>query len=313
MAYCTKCGTMTADGEKFCRHCGNAMEHDLSASTTAAATAASVYRTQAPAQKLLSPNPAINLLKTHGSSGKMLVAAILFSLMVLIKLITAFQGNNLINYIKQILGDNNLGGLSSSLDPFLEPIQQGIVAFNLLLLIPNIFILVGLWLFFNACTDTTNPRINTSGLTLIQVIVIIQLVGICILGAIIEIALIAATAYTGNLANGFGAMEYAQGSIVLLIVAILLVAGIFTLIILYYSAILSTVKSAKHTVQSERVAVPKLAGYLVFVNFAGAVIALIGGAVSGNAAQFFASLLNAVFLVLIALVVSGYKSAVHGI
>ncbi len=294
MKYCSKCGAENLETDSFCKKCGSRLTQDAG-TTWNASPGRSVPTRQS------SGNPVVDMLKTQGSSGKCLAAALFFSAMFLFQLIHAFQGvhaydqNGLLEKIEGLTG--NLG-LSPLVGPYYDFINSAVVGLNLLALVPTIFFFIGIWLLYLSCSDRSTAGVTTTGATIIKVVTIVQLVLACVILLAVEAALIAAAVKTPG------------GNTVMTILAVL-AAGVGTLFLLYYASILSILGSVKEAALVGKAGKVHLAAYLGVVNFILAVFSVIGGAMSGNAVEFFSDVFCAAFLILASLIVFTYRDSMR--
>lgn len=95
----------------------------------------------------LSSNPAVNVLKTIGSSPLFLTAAVLYSVATLISVFTSIMGNSGISdYLLYALYNADID--YSVLYPMVSALNGASVGMTLLFSVPTILIAVGMWLFF---------------------------------------------------------------------------------------------------------------------------------------------------------------------
>lgn len=199
----------------------------------------------------LSSNPAVNVLKTIGSSPLFLTAAVLYSVATLISVFTSIMGNSGISdYLLYALYNADID--YSVLYPMVSALNGASVGMTLLFSVPTILIAVGMWLFFATCRDRRTGNISTTGLTICKVISIIFLVCFCILAALILFALImvlvggnAYFSYSYDL-YGYGYDSgYAAGVTAGVVFVFLLCLAVLVLCILYYVSVIRTIGRIK--------------------------------------------------------------------
>lgn len=304
MTYCEKCGAENLKSDLFCKRCGNRLTQNPGNNAGAA-----------PRAFQLSDNPAVHTLKAQGSSGKCLAAALLYSAMLLFQLIHAFQGMRAYDGLLGSIGDL-VGGLESIplVGRYYEQANRVVVGLNLLWLVPTIFILIGIWLLYLSCRDRSTGGVATAGATIIKVVAVIHLVLICLIFLAIEAALIAAAVQvfgSSHPLDPYTPTTTYYGSSMLMAFLAVLAAGIGALFILYYASILSILGSIKKAALTGKPSEVRLATYLGVMNFILAVFSVIGGALSGNAVDFFSNAFYAAFLIVAALIVFTYRDSMR--
>lgn len=239
--FCAKCGIENAENAVFCKNCGNSI------GTTPAPQAASVYTAPVPVAKPpLSSHPVLNVVKKLASSPLFLVAVIAYSAQILFSIVnSAGTGAKVEMFLYQLL--NRLGGnVSYEFYEIVDGISRiGDIPYvigTIIGLIPAILICIGLWMTFASARNRMVDGMKTSGLTMIKVLTIIQLIGSCIAVAAIELLLLLAVV-------GIAATEYAPGvAIAILVLLVLVVAASYTLQIIYSAKIIKSLNSVKSTI-----------------------------------------------------------------
>ncbi len=274
--FCPKCGMQNAENNQFCRSCGAALvTQPVSQEGTPQNTAypeqeyqyevpqptpQPVYREEAPQNAMyqnqpyqftVSPpkpkapysrNPVLNAVKTLGASPLFLVAAIAFTACLLFQFLAALSITSS-GILGTIYSYAETMGLSYYLDEAYGAVQGAATAFTILGMIPSILVAVGIWMTFTSAINRTSDGMKASGLTIIKVVNVIQMVSFNILLGILEIVLIAATA---EVADSY----MAEGATTVFVVMILLVAGIDVFLNLYYGKLIKTVNAMKMTIYS---------------------------------------------------------------
>lgn len=120
---------------------------------------------------VLSSNPALNVLKSIGSSPMFLVSAILVTVSVVLSFISGLSGENtnlLSFYVNYNLPSIDLSGLST-------------VVSAILTTLPGLLIAIGMWMHWATCRSTASGNISTAGMTLCKVVIIVRIVLFCLI------------------------------------------------------------------------------------------------------------------------------------
>ena len=256
------------------------------------------YQAQPAAPKpTLSSNPGVNLLKQHASSPQVLVCAILFSIMLLINIVSIFSNSSMLSILRMF--DNFGMGMGYGMD--YSAFQAGFIVGGIVGLTPTILVAIGLWLVWSNAKNAASDRMGTSGFSLITAGVVITFVCVCLL---ILLGLIASviTIIGGAATSGYGGEFALGGGIFMLIV----VGGLATLFIIYYAKILGTIGAAKSTALSG-ITNPKISMFVPVFNFIVAFFSLFT-LFFGGVAGIFSGLINIAFLIMISVVIINYRS-----
>ena len=212
--FCTKCGAANEDNAKFCTSCGSDMTAEATAQPVhTAAQPANTYAqpysapnpyAQTPyvkpvpkAPKVLSENPVLNTLKTHGSSVLFLIAAILYSVMVLFQFIGILSnlsvGSNMAKELNEI--SPYVSAAASPVIGILSAVAAMSGLFQFIGMTPTVLILIGLWMFWANSKKpedrkTTGMTLAYAG-TLIRQICLFIALGSVFIGSIILAAVVA--------------------------------------------------------------------------------------------------------------------------
>lgn len=204
---CSKCGHQNADGMRFCEMCGTPLQAAPQYAAPQPQYVAQPQPQYAPAAQAYSNppmqySPVIQKLRKEGTSPLFLTGAIAYSCAILFALISAFTGaNSLLASVTQLLNLlSNVGGMGSmssmemnyllmSLDSLTSGLRGAALGGAILTQLPNILVAVGIWLVFATAFDKSGQPMKTTGLTMIKVVKIIQLVGICLGILLLEIGI----------------------------------------------------------------------------------------------------------------------------
>lgn len=131
----------------------------------------------------LSDNPAVNALKTTGSSGLGLALAVLLSLSALLAIFSSLgtsQALDNLYYYAYTAGldmDLILSMMSYS--------RSSAVASAVLGSIPAILAAVAAWVHFGTCRSRDSGNISTAGLTIYKALAYISLIGLCLISLLV--------------------------------------------------------------------------------------------------------------------------------
>lgn len=280
--FCSKCGTLNGENAVFCKYCGNKLLDDTSCVQTPVAI---------PYNKVPhSSHPVLNTVKKIASSPLFLVGVIAYSLQILFSFINIVNGGTLSGIIYSLLDliEENIPYTSYEIYKIYDILENisymGSVPFvilGIISLIPAILICIGLWITYRSASDRTKDDMTTSGLTIIKVLSIIDLVLTCISFVLTELVLLIIT-------MGIATTEYAA-AVVVMVFVILLVALFYVLLIVYYSKLIQSLNAVKYTI-IKRVPYAKASVFVAvwaFISAFGAFLTLFTS-VLGNAASITA-------------------------
>ncbi len=189
-------------------------------------------------------NKVTKCVKEMLTSPLFLTGAIAYSVYGLFELLSGMTGGNsgissLMNRLPEM---RNMYGLDySAVQMYISGYNTARVAVALLASIPAMIIIAGLWMMFASGKSKTGRSVNVTGLTMIRVIVIIRLVGACIALAFVEIVCISALVIIGGEAGSYDGGYF----ILLLILAMIIVAVVYALQIIFYIKLSSVILSVK--------------------------------------------------------------------
>lgn len=265
---------------------------------------------------VLSSNPAVNVIKTVGSSSKFLAVAVLYSVGILCSLLATFSASSMMEqiYYEMYYYGANFGLNPDVFYPMMNALESSSVVGAVLSAIPTILIALGMWLFYSSCRNTQSGNVATVGLTICKVIAYIGLVMVCLAAAIIAICLVAVIVAVGSLAGGSYYGGYGDASAIAVVQVVL---GVFTvlflaviaLVIVFYVCMIKVINriktSAIQGVADNRI--PHfLTGYLMVMGILaalGGVIALITSPIAG-----IGSLVGAASMIIMSLVLGEYRT-----
>ncbi len=258
----------------------------------------------------LSSNPAVNTLKTLGSSTLFLVFAILMSLVPVLSIAGQMS-------MRSNLGDLMYYAMQLDLDPsvlypMVNALSSASVGTAIVGAIPSILMAVGLWITFATCRSVQSGNVSTAGLTICKVLAIISLVFICIGAAAMVLALVVLLiAGVGELSSDLYGYDagIAQAGMAVVLVLFVILAAVMVLMIVYQVCVIKTINRIKNTAVTG-VADNRVPNFLIVMNY----ILAVGSALAGLANLFtspvigLSSLIAAATLVIISILLSKYRT-----
>ncbi len=257
----------------------------------------------------LSSNPAVNAIKTSGSSKLVLTAVILLTLSRLVSMILSFAG---------VLGGTvqvNFEG-SGMMNPELANSAINVSrALGLVVLIigfvPAVLRMLGMWVHYATCRNRFNGNISTAGLTLCKVSAIIVIAFAGLFCLMLLFYMIVIFAFSGSLVDVFSSMmeyggsdiypEMMSGLMIGAGFAAVLVLAVVALMICYYASMIRLLNRMKVSANS---GIPdvRISRFLMGMMYVSAVLsALVGlGSLFSSPIAGLCSIGSAVALILLA-------------
>lgn len=197
-------------------------------------------------------NGTLNVVRTMATSVLFLVGTIGYSAYVLFELLGSFTGGSeIMNMFNNIMAQS---GAYSSMDYQSLQMLSGIfgstsVISTLFSLIPAMVLVAGIWMVFAAAKQNKLPGIAATGMTMIRVIVIIELVLSCI-----AVFAVAAIGFLVVLGMGSLAGYYGEGTpvVVIMVLILIVILAVCAINIIYYVKLGGTVKRMKETMITGR-------------------------------------------------------------
>lgn len=197
-------------------------------------------------------NGILNVVRTMATSVLFLVGTIGYSAYVLFELLGSFTGGSeIMNMFNNIMAQS---GAYSSMDYQSLQMLSGIfgstsVISTLFSLIPAMVLVAGIWMVFAAAKQNKLPGIAATGMTMIRVIVIIELVLSCI-----AVFAVAAIGFLVVLGMGSLAGYYGEGTpvVVIMVLILIVILAVCAINIIYYVKLGGTVKRMKETMITGR-------------------------------------------------------------
>ncbi len=194
-------------------------------------------------------NPVIRTVKTMLTSPLFLVGAISYSVYGLFELMSGMLGGSdlvrMLNRLMTVSGGYDIG--YDYISPYINAVSGIRVVSALIGAIPVILIAVGMWMLFAAAKSNTQQGMNVTGLTMIRIVAIVQLVFTCLGVVLAELlcifVMIGANAAMSYIDVGFSAGPVIAGIMIGLVASSAL--GIF-----YYVKLIRLIKSMKNVMTS---------------------------------------------------------------
>lgn len=248
MSFCPSCGAKAAEGSKFCEYCGTPLSTQTQTQQPPVQPSEQPVYSYAP-HPVAPATPAIGLIKKIASSPLFLVAAIAFSLTIVLQLINSLSVSSypdkIVSILYQLAYEFDSYELMDALNQFtyyidsnLLTLSSGVGAFTGM--IPTIIVAIGLWLTFAAGANKKVSTFSTTGITVVKVMNMITLVFTCIGFGLGAIGLLIATIVLAAASS-----EVAVLIVLSIVFIIFVIVGIFNII--YYSKINKTLKAVKQT------------------------------------------------------------------
>ena len=194
-------------------------------------------------EPMLSSNPTLNVIKKLGSSPLFLTAAILYSASMLLSLVFSFSGSMMQSYLYDFLA--NTGMDYDAIYTIINSAGESSGFSSILSAGPGILPCIAMWMVYATCRDKRTGNISTAGLTIFKVIAIISLVVFCIVEAMI--VLFGIIGMAGGLSYEYSYDSYGVSGGLIAIFGILMIiaAGIFVLMIIFYASLVKTINRIK--------------------------------------------------------------------
>lgn len=268
----------------------------------------------------LSDNPALNVVKTVGSSPLFLAMTILFSISALLTILSSLGNSDTFANIYYYA--YNMGLDMDTVMAMLDAMQSAAVASVVISSIPAILLAVAMWIHFGTCKNLQSGNISTAGLTICKVLRYIYMIFLCLVAftllAVLALAIIgiATSSFVfpsyGGYGVGYSDEEARLAVIIVLGVTVLIVGAIMTLTITYQASIIRTINRTKQVAQSG-MADDRVSGYFIGMNYFVAVCSIISGLIALFTAPIAgaATLANGVAFILMSQLLRRYRQEMN--
>ncbi len=272
--------------------------------------------------KIYSSNPAVDVLKRTGASGKFLVLTIMMTVSVAVSI--AFSGEMSRHY-SMVFSD-----FFSSLSRSFNDITGASIVASIFISLPTILVVVAMWMIFFACSSRKDGGVSTSGITLLKVIKIIELVIFLLASlALLAIGILFLTGVMGNIISSsigdwyyyyygtladFSSLDGRAGftifGIIFCVIAVLMCA----FVVAFYTSIIKILSRGKNIAET---GVPdnRVSGFLIAVLWIFAIIQAIIAVVSifSGTFSFIPPVFSCVTMLLAAILLSEYKKGMTAV
>ena len=260
---------------------------------------------------LLSSNPAVNLIKTLGSSPLFLAAAILATAAPVLFILALVTSGG--QYVSGLISFRYTINGQEVVYPSAGNDFGAVVLGSLLFALPVLLAALGIWLFYGSSRNRHTGNVSTAGLTLCKVIAIAAVVWLIAMAAVFALLMVIAMILSGPLTE---AMYYETGGYIpsglfvgMALVALVLFVGMLLLPIFFYFGVIKVLNRMKRTARTGEPN-DKVSYYVMVFLFILAVFGAIGG-LAGLFSNFWggaSSLCYAAFYVLCAMLLGKYRS-----
>ena len=271
--FCTNCGQACADNAAFCTNCGKKLTVNAVRPTSAQPAAPVPPAAPQPPRPVTQPvqpiaaGGPIQALKRVATSPTYLTAAIALSAAALFAFLqTILNHTNALDALYDLLYELDLEYLLSDVYYYgYDAVSAGTVIVTLISMIPALLVIAGVWMIFTAARDPYNSGMSTSGLTLLKVMQIIGLVGMCVAALAMVVVCV--------IIIGVVSQYRDAGPIVAVILFVMILfAALMALMIVYEIKIIQSIDAAKMTIDTGVVS-GKISGFvgvmaIVFGGFA---------------------------------------------
>lgn len=227
--FCKDCGAQLADDARFCRHCGSAQAVTPPTETITPPTEPDFAdKVRATAKKV-------------GSSTAFLVATICLTFVQIFGLLSLSSAGNSFEAYGDIFAEFGMVGLE--LPASLDNLS---LATDIIGMIPGILITLGLWITFFSCARR-KAKVNTSGLTMIFVVNLVQMVFTCLALLAVLLLIIFAMPELSYYDYSISEAVVLKPILNALLITVLIV---FVFVLVYYIKLCTTVSNIRSTLKT---------------------------------------------------------------
>lgn len=271
---------------------------------------------------MLSDNPAVNVVKTIGSSPLFLTMAVLFSASALLTVFSSMGLSDTISNLYYYAYSYGLYEYIGSIGDVLEMMRATSVANAVIGSIPAILMAIAMWIHFATCRNRTSGNISTAGLTICKVFCYINMFFLCLCAFLIlaAIALVVIAFLSDGIPStaldpygSYGSTDEVFLSIIVIVAIVALICIFVMALAISYQASLIRMINRTKTVAQSGMADERVSGYLVGMLY------FLGGCtiLSGIFALFTApisavgTLCQGTALILAAVLLGRYRTAMN--
>ena len=224
--FCKDCGAQLGSNARFCPNCGSAQA------------------VTPPAQPVTPPTEPVHFAdkvrataKKVGSSPLFLAAIICFTLMQVLDLFSLVSAGNIFETYNEIFAEFG----ADTLDLSAPLLVLGIIG-----MIPGILIAIGLWITYSTCASR-KTKVNTSGLTMIFVVNLVQLVLSCLILLVVLLFTIIALPESNYYNYSFIEASVLKPVLTALLITVLI---FFAFVLVYYITVCTTISNVRSTLKT---------------------------------------------------------------
>lgn len=277
-------------------------------------------------QPQLSDNPALNALKTVGSSPLFLAMAVLFSLSALLTIFSSLGVSDAMSNI--YIYAYQMGMDMDQVETIMNAVRSSSMFSAILGSIPAILTAAAMWIHFATCKSRQNGNISTAGLTICKVLCYISMISLCIGGvlilagfAIVIVAFLVSDMPLGSMFDPYNSYGYGGSYtdeeatiaiVVVLAVFALIITFVMVLAITYQASFIRMINRTKN-VAATGVADDRVSGYLVGMTGFTAATTILPGlmALFTSPLTGAASITRGVALILVVVLLRTYGKAMN--
>lgn len=266
----------------------------------------------------LSDNPALNTVKTIGSSPMFLVMAIFLSISTLFTIFSSAGLNDTIYNLYYYA--YSMGMDLNTIENVIDMMRSTSVFSAVISSVPAILVAVAMWLHFITCRNRVNGNISTAGLTICKVIAYIDMIFLCLVAFLITAlcALLLVLFLTQDIP--FSALlsnDLDEARMILIVCVSLFLAIVLFMLILaitYQASIIRMINRTKQVSESG-MADERVSGYLIGMTYFTAVCCIFVGisALFTGPLGGIASLCRGVAYILIAVLLGRYRKEMNSV
>ncbi len=274
-----------------------------------------------PLQPALSDNPAVNALKTVGSSPMSLALAILFSASALLSILSAAATSDTLSTMLYYF--SSIGIDTSTLYMVMDSVRSTAVLRAILGSVPAILTATAAWIHYCTCRSTASGNISTAGLTIFKVLRYITMISLCLCALlVVGVMVLLIFAVSAGSFPGYALAPYTGmngDDIQLTLIIAFATFGAFflffmVLAITYQASIIRTINRAKMVSQSG-IADDRVSGYFIGMNYVMAAFTLLTGlfGLAVSPLTGISALVEAAGLILMSLLLHKYRGAMNAV
>ncbi|MCI8384931.1 MAG: hypothetical protein HFE95_00615 [Acutalibacter sp.] len=266
----------------------------------------------------LSDNPALNIVKTIGSSPLFLVMTIFLSLSTLFTILSSAGLNDTIYNLYYYA--YSMGLDLYTIESVIDAMRSTSIFSAVLSSVPAILIAVAMWLHFITCRSRLSGNISTAGLTICKVIAYITMIAQCLITLLLTAfcAILMVVFLTQDIPFTAFFSYDADEAVMIIIVCLGLFLAFFLffmiLAITYQASIIRMINRTKQ-VSETGMADERVSGYLVGMTYLSAIASVLMGlsALFASPLGGVATLCHGVAFILMAILLGNYRKGMNAV